>query len=68
MRVKLGDVCKEIFAGGDVPKDKFSKTKTNVYPIPIFANSEKDAGLYGYTDKARVFEEAVTIAARGTIG
>ena len=68
MRVKLEEVCKRIYAGGDVPKDRFSEEKTEVYSIPIFANAEKDEGLYGYTDEAREKELSITVAARGTIG
>lgn len=62
------DVAKDIFAGGDVPKDRFSEIATDKYKIPIFANAEKDNGLHGYTDVARVSVPCVTIAARGTIG
>ena len=53
MRVKLEDVCKRIYAGGDVPKDRYSEVKTAEYSVPIYANAEKDNGLYGYTDKAK---------------
>lgn len=68
MKVKLEEVCKRIYAGGDVPKDRFSEVKTEEYSIPIYANAEKDDGLYGYTDKAREEELSITVAARGTIG
>ena len=68
MRVKLEDVCKRIYAGGDVPKDRYSEVKTAEYSVPIYANAEKDNGLYGYTDKAREEELSITVAARGTIG
>ena len=68
MRIKLEDVCKRIYAGGDVPKEKYSLEKTEKYNIPIYANAEKDSGLYGYTDEAREFDIAITVAARGTIG
>lgn len=68
MRVKLEEVCKRIYAGGDVPKDRYSEVKTKEYPVPIYANAEKDNGLYGYTDKAREEELSITVAARGTIG
>ncbi len=68
MVVKLDDVCERIYAGGDVPKDRFSDTKTDIYNIPIYANAEANQGLYGYTDRAREFDNAVTVAARGTIG
>ncbi|MDO4814903.1 MAG: restriction endonuclease subunit S [Gemella sp.] len=64
---RLGDVSKEIFAGGDKP-EIVSEIKTEEYNVPIYANGVKDKGLYGYTTKARVTEPAVTISARGTIG
>ena len=68
MRVKLDKVCKRIYAGGDVPKDRYTTVKTAEYAIPIYANAEKDNGLYGYTDTARENELSITVAARGTIG
>lgn len=68
MRVKLDKVCKRIYAGGDVPKGRYSTVKTAEYAIPIYANAEKDNGLYGYTDTARENELSITVAARGTIG
>lgn len=64
----LNQVCKELFAGGDVPKDRNSKFITEEYNIPIFSNGAKNDGLYGYTDTARVSEPSVTVSARGTIG
>ena len=68
MRIRLEDICKRIYAGGDVPKDRYSTEKTERYSVPIYANAEKDSGLYGYTDTAREFDTAITVAARGTIG
>ena len=65
---KLIDVCDELFAGGDVKKNALSQTRTEEFPIPIYTNGEKNDGLYGYTNKARVCREAVTISGRGTIG
>lgn len=64
--VSLPFICDKIFAGGDVPKDNFSKTKTDKYQIPIIANAVKDNGLYGFTDKIRVLKPSLTIAARGS--
>lgn len=64
----MADVCEELFAGGDVPKDRFSKLKTSKFFIPIFSNGEKNKGLYGFTDKPRVTKPSITISARGTIG
>jgi len=63
----LEDVCVRIFAGGDKPKE-FSKFKTEKFTIPIYANGEKNKGLYGYTDEAKVLEPSITISGRGTIG
>lgn len=64
----LNEVCEELFAGGDVKKDKSSDVKSDKYPYPIYTNGEKDDGLYGYTSLMRVAKEAVTISGRGTIG
>jgi type I restriction enzyme S subunit len=64
----LKDVCDNIFAGGDLPKNNFSKFKTNIYNIPIFANGAKDKGLYGFTDIKKVIHPSITVSARGTIG
>jgi len=65
---KLEDICEDLFAGGDVPKDNFSKVKTEKFNIPIFSNGEKNKGLYGYTNTGRVIKPSITISARGTIG
>lgn len=62
----IDNVCLKIFAGGDKPKNSFSKEKTENYPIPIFANTVKKSGLYGYTNKARVLNSSITVAARGS--
>ena len=54
-------------AGGDKPKN-ISQTKTEVYQYPIYSNGLSNKGLYGFTDKAKIYEESVTVSARGTIG
>lgn len=61
---KLGEVTKNIFAGGDKPKD-FSETKTQEYCYPIIANGDGEKGILGYSNTYRVSEAAVTIGARG---
>lgn len=63
---EIGKVCSSIFAGGDAPKDNFSKNKTDKYNIAIYANAVGQNGLYGYTNVARVESPALTIAARGS--
>jgi type I restriction enzyme S subunit len=65
---KLGEVCEDLFAGGDVPKDNFSKEKSDVHTVPIYSNGETNKGLYGFTNISRVTKPSITISARGTIG
>ena len=65
--VTLGEIC-ELSAGGDLPKDKFSKDLTDEYSVPIYSNGIDDNALYGYTDIAKITKPCITIAARGTIG
>jgi type I RM system S subunit len=62
---KLSEVCVTILAGGDKPS-VFSKIKTNKCNIPIYANAVALNGLYGFTDKALVVQDSVTVAARGS--
>ncbi len=66
--VNICDVCSEIFAGGDAPKNNMSIKKTKEYMIPIYSNGEANDGLYGFTNFARVTEPSITVSARGTIG
>lgn len=56
-----------IKAGGDKPIC-LSEFKNNICCVPIYSNGITNEGLYGYTDKAIIFEESVTVSARGTIG
>ncbi len=63
----LSNVCTEIFAGGDKPKE-FSETKTEKYNIPVYANGVENDGLVGYTNFSKVTSNAVTISGRGTLG
>ena len=67
-KVKLENACDELFAGGDVPVNNWQKEKSEIYNIPIYSNGIGDKALYGYTNIAKVNEDAVTISARGTIG
>jgi type I restriction enzyme S subunit len=61
----LGEIC-FISAGGDKPKD-FSKNKKDDFVVPIYSNSSKNNGLYGYTKKAKILSKSITISARGAI-
>lgn len=63
----LNQFCKDYYAGGDAPEN-YTPTKTEQNQIPIYSNGVENDGLYGYTNKARCLEPAITISARGTIG
>ena len=63
----IDELC-NVSAGGDAPKEAISKEKTDKYAIPVISNGVGENALYGYTDKAKIMEPAVTVAARGTIG
>lgn len=67
-KVKLGEVCEKLFAGGDVPKDNYSLEKSEKHQVPIYTNGINEKSLYGFTNVVRVEKESVTISARGTIG
>jgi len=64
--VPISDVC-ELLVGGDKP-NVFSDIKTRECSVPVFSNGSDNNGLFGYTDKARITDECVTVSARGTIG
>ena len=65
-RKRLDDIA-DLKAGGDKP-EIFSKTKDNICDIPIFSNGLENEGLFGYTDKADIEQESITISARGNVG
>ena len=62
----LGDVS-EMGAGGVKPQNA-TPTATHDNTVPIYSNGITDEGLYGFTDKAKIQDESVTVSARGTIG
>ena len=59
------DLAKSITSGGDAAKYECVNSPTSEFNIPVYANATVNEGLYGYTNKPVVTEEAVTIAARG---
>ena len=62
--MKIKDICNTM-VGGDVPKNSFSKEKTEDYNIPIYSNGLDLEGLYGYTNIAKIDKKCVTLAGRG---
>lgn len=54
-------------AGGDKP-DIVSDKRTDECPYPIYSNGLDKDGLYGYTNNYKIYDESVTVSARGTIG
>ena len=65
--LNITEVAKDIFAGGDVPKD-FTKTPDVAHQIPIYSNGIEKDGLYGFASVPRVTSPCLTVSARGTIG
>ena len=63
---KLGDVA-YLKAGGDKPNN-ISDRRSKETPIPIYSNGLDNKGLYGYTNKATIYNNSLTVSARGTIG
>lgn len=57
-----------IYAGGDVPKNSLSQTRSTSHPYPLFANAIQADGLYGYTNETRSAACSLTITARGYLG
>ena len=58
----------DLFAGGDLLKDYFSRVKTNTHKYPIYANALQKEGLYGYTSLPRYKGNSITITGRGDVG
>jgi len=58
----------KIKAGGDVPTDRVNKVRDAQYKFPIFANSTRNRGLYGYTDTYKEEADCVTLSGRGDLG
>lgn len=70
-RYNITEVCKDIFAGGDVPKDtiKGILKPQDDFIYPVISNGVGENAIYGYSKNYKVnVSSCVTIAARGTIG
>lgn len=65
-QMKLDDIAK-VSAGGDKPK-LVSDLASDEMRVPIYSNGITNEGLYGFTDTPKIFDKAVTVSARGTIG
>lgn len=58
----------DIKAGGDISKEHVSELKTTKFRYPIYANSEKKFGLFGYSDLYKVDYDSITVSGRGSLG
>ena len=58
----------EISAGGDIENSHSRKNKDGIFRYPIYANSEKEKGLHGYSDRYSVKQNCITVSGRGTLG
>ena len=59
----LGEVT-NMGAGGNKPKI-ISAIQTEECPYPIYSNGLSDNRLYGYTNTPKIYDESVTVSARG---
>ena len=66
-KIELLENIASLSAGGDRPSI-CSEFPTKECNIPIFSNGIVEEGLYGYTNLAKIFDNSVTVSARGTIG
>ncbi|MEW7121368.1 restriction endonuclease subunit S [Acinetobacter nosocomialis] len=57
----------QIKAGGDIDRASVSEVRTLEFSYPIFANSDKNKGFYGWANKFK-YKEAVTVTGRGNLG
>ena len=64
--IPLGEVS-TLSAGGDRP-NVCQDFCTEDCKVPIYSNGTDNEGLYGYTNSAKIFDESVTVSARGTVG
>ena len=55
-----------ISAGGDKPKI-YSLTPIPSCDIPIYSNTSKNGGLFGFTSEPKILKNSITISARGAI-
>ncbi|MCC5642763.1 restriction endonuclease subunit S [Nostoc sp. CHAB 5824] len=54
-----------ISAGGDIDTNKVRAEPNEVYKYPVYANAEKDKGLYGYSNEYKIEPNVITVAGRG---
>lgn len=64
-KYKIGDLF-NISVGGDIDNIEFSSSKTEEFIYPIFSNSEKNEGLYGYSKVYKFNKNCITITGRGS--
>ncbi len=65
--MKFGEVF-DIRAGGDIDKEHLSKERNDKFKYPVYANADKNRGLYGYSDIYRIDENCITVTGRGNLG
>ena len=63
----LGAFC-EISAGRDLVKEEFADEPDHRHKFPIYSNSVKGEGLYGYSKSCQYGPDKITVTARGDIG
>lgn len=66
--IKIIDDVFNVFAGGDLEKINYCEIKSKEFIFPVYSNSLRSKGLYGYSDKYQYEPDCVTITARGDVG
>ena len=61
---KLGEIF-SITAGGDIKSENVNFQKNEIFKYPIYANAEKNDGLYGYSNIYKIDKNCITVAGRG---
>lgn len=64
--IQLKDIF-TIKAGGDIDKKNVSEIKNSEFHYPIFANSDRNKGFYGWSNQFK-HENAITVTGRGNLG
>jgi type I restriction enzyme, S subunit len=64
---KIRDIF-NISAGGDINKSNTHPVQNEKYQYPVYANSEKNKGLYSYSDIYKQEGNCITVTGRGSLG
>ena len=64
---KIGNLF-EISAGGDIDKNSLNPVRTEEYKYPVYSNSTKKEGLFGFSNQYKADKNSITVSGRGSLG